>query len=469
MQKVLLVAAIAMLFNSNQVFSDSETETVKRQLDVFKKQSVQAMSALEVRLVQAGKRAEQADARVQAIETRLLENNKFRSVASGQNSFNPAISLILDGRFANFDNDAESYELPGFALGNEAGLGERGLSIGHSELLISANIDDKFFGKMTLAFAEHEGETETELEEAFIQTLGLGNGFTIKAGRFLSQLAYLNQQHAHAWGFADAPLIYRGLFGDQLIDDGVQITWLAPADIFLQWGAEFLSGSRFPAGGTTNDVGGTTNDVGAWTVFVDTGGDIGIEHSWQLGLSHWQAAKIKDRQSGGHAHGGGEAETPSFSGDSKISALDLVYKWAPGGNSKNQNFTFQFEYFDRKEDGLVTMQGSASPEEMTFYKGHQKGWYAQGAYKFQSQWQAGLRYDRLTSDNLGSDAEVLAEAGLDNEGHTPERYSATLAWLPSEFSRVRLQYNRDKSYEEPNNQVLLQYTMSLGSHGAHQF
>ena len=462
MQKVLLVAAIAMLFNSNQVFSDSETETVKRQLDVFKKQSAQAMSALEVRLVQAGKRAEQADARVQAIETRLLENNKFRSVASGQNSFNPAISLILDGRFANFDNDAESYELPGFALGNEAGLGERGLSIGHSELLISANIDDKFFGKMTLAFAEHEGETETELEEAFIQTLGLGNGFTIKAGRFLSQLAYLNQQHAHAWGFADAPLIYRGLFGDQLIDDGVQMTWLAPADIFLQWGAELLSGSRFPAGGTTNGI-------GAWTAFVDTGGDIGIEHSWQLGLSHWQAVDIKNRESGGHAHGGGEAETPSFRGDSKISALDLVYKWAPGGNSKNQNFRFQFEYFDRKEKGLVIMQGGVPPVEVTSYKGHQKGWYAQGAYKFQSQWQAGLRYDRLASHNRGSDAEVLAEAGLDNEGHTPERYSATLAWLPSEFSRVRLQYNRDKSYEEPNNQVFLQYTMSLGSHGAHQF
>jgi len=41
--------------------------------------------------------------------------------------------------------------------------------------------------------------------------------------------------------------------------------------------------------------------------------------------------------------------------------------------------------------------------------------------------------------------------------------------VPSEFSRIRLQSNKDDSYEKSDNQVLLQYTMSLGSHGAHQF
>ncbi|RLA40722.1 MAG: hypothetical protein DRQ64_03985, partial [Gammaproteobacteria bacterium] len=306
------------------------------------------------------------------------------------------------------------------------------------------------------------GQTETELEEAFIQTLGLGDGFTLKAGRFLSEIGYLNQKHVHAWDFTDAPLIYRGLFGDQLIDDGVQMTWLAPTDTFLQLGAELLSGSRFPAGGTTNGI-------GAWTAFTDIGGDIGIEHSWQLGLSHWQANNIKGRDSGGHAHETGAAETPSFSGDSKISALDLVYKWAPHGNPGNRNFKFQFEYFDRKEDGEISMLNSGFPLEMTSYDGHQKGWYAQATYKFKPQWQAGFRYDYLDSNNRGSDADVLAEAGLDNEGHTPQRYSATLEWLPSEFSRLRLQYNQDKSYTETDHQFLLQYTMSLGSHSAHQF
>ncbi|MBL4820699.1 MAG: outer membrane beta-barrel protein, partial [Gammaproteobacteria bacterium] len=441
---------------------DSETAAIKQQLEALKNHYGQAIAALEQRLLKAEKNAQQANYRADQIETKLAQSNRSSTPPSGTNSFNPAISLILDGRFASFDNNPEDYELPGFALGNEAGLGQKGLSVGHSELVMSANIDDKFFGKMTLAFAEHEGETETELEEAFVQTLGLGNGFTIKAGRFFSEIGYLNQQHAHARDFADAPLIYRGLFGDQLIDDGVQMTWLAPTDTFLQLGTELLSGSRFPAGGTTNGV-------GAWTAFADMGGDIGIEHSWQLGLSHWQADNIKGRDSGGHAHGGGAGETPSFSGDSKINALDLVYKWAPNGNPNNRNFKFQFEYFDRKEDGEVAMLDSGPPLEMTSYDGHQKGWYAQATYKFQPQWQAGLRYDWLDSNDRGSDVDVLTEAGLDNEGHTPKRYSATLEWLPSEFSRLRLQYNRDQSYEETDNQFFLQYTMSLGSHGAHQF
>ena len=47
---------------------------------------------------------------------------------------------------------------------------------------------------------------------------------------------------------------------------------------------------------------------------------------------------------------------------------------------------------------------------------------------------------------------------------------ASLDYLPSEFSRIRLQYNRDVSQPaRVDNQVLLQYTLSLGAHGAHQY
>jgi len=457
MHKTLLMAAItATLFNSTLLFAESETESIKQQLNALKKDYEQRIQALESRLLKT-------ESNVKEVKVKAEQTNTSYSASTASNTFNPAVSLILDGRYASFDNDPENYELPGFALAGEAGLGEKGLSVGHSELIMSANIDDKFYGKMTLALAEHEGATEVELEEAFIQTLGLGNGMTVKAGRFLSEMGYLNKQHAHYWDFADAPLIYRGLFGNQLIDDGMQFTWIAPTDTFLQLGAEVLSGSRHPASGRTNGI-------GAWTAFADIGGDIGIEHSWQLGLSHWQANNIEGRESGGHgAHGGGVAETPSFSGDSKINGLDLVYKWAPNGNPKNQNLKLQFEYFDRKENGTVTMLNSGPPVETTRYDGHQKGWYVQAIYQFKSQWRAGLRYDQLESNNSGSDAAVLGEAGLGSEGRTPKRTSVMLEWLPSEFSRVRLQYNRDDSYEKTDNQLLLQYTMSLGSHGAHQF
>ncbi len=43
-------------------------------------------------------------------------------------------------------------------------------------------------------------------------------------------------------------------------------------------------------------------------------------------------------------------------------------------------------------------------------------------------------------------------------------------WSPSEYSRLRLQYARDKSMEGiTEDQWTLQYVMSLGAHGAHAF
>ena len=55
------------------------------------------------------------------------------------------------------------------------------------------------------------------------------------------------------------------------------------------------------------------------------------------------------------------------------------------------------------------------------------------------------------------------------------RLSADLTWYPTEFSRIRLQYNQD--FVEENfflsgrevESVFLQWEFILGSHGAHKF
>lgn len=375
--------------------------------------------------------------------------------------FNPDISLILDGRYSAYANDSD-YELPGFMLGGEAGRSEDGFHLGHNELAVSANVDDMFYGKMTAVIADHEGETEVELEEAFIETLALGNGFNIKAGRFFSGIGYLNEQHPHAWDFADAPLIYSGLFGNQLRDDGVQVSWVAPTALYLKLGSEIARGENFPAGGAAND------GKGASTLFAKIGGDIGVSHAWQIGLSHWQA-DIEGRTSGDHAHGGGTTETPTYYGDSKLSGIDFVWKWAPNGNATERNLKLQAEYFARDEEGTVIMDdGSANPES-TRYDGKQSGWYAQLIYQFMPRWRIGLRYDSLDSDNEGSDADVLGEAGLDNKGHTPKRSTLMMDYSHSEYSRLRVQYARDDSYDDSDNILIVQYIMSLGPHGAHKF
>lgn len=382
------------------------------------------------------------------------------NTANSNKSFNPDISLTLDGRYTSYSNTSE-YELPGFMLGGEAERGDEGFQLGHNELSISSDIDDMFFGKFSIAIAEHEGETEIELEEAYIETLALGNGFSLRAGRFFSDIGYLNNQHAHSWDFADAPLIYRALFGNQLIDDGLHISWLAPTDIYFRLGAELIRGERFPAGGAAND------GSGAYTVFAKLGGDLGISQAWQLGFSHW-SAEVIERTSAGHAHTPALTEIPSYTGDSQLNAIDFVWKWAPNGNSTERNLKIQAEYFIRDEDGAIELIGS-SPLETSSYQGEQSGFYIQSVYQFKPRWRFAYRFDQLKAGNTGSDAAVLTEAGLDDENHTPERSTFMLDYSYSEYSRLRLQYAKDDSYEDSDELIFLQFIVTLGAHGAHQF
>jgi hypothetical protein len=107
-------------------------------------------------------------------------------------------------------------------LGGEPGPGAESFNLGASELNISANIDN-FFGYLTTPIATENGETWIEIEVAYLETVGLAHGFTIRARRYQSQLGYLNNIHVHAQDFVDFRLVYRGLFGCQFSDDGVQI------------------------------------------------------------------------------------------------------------------------------------------------------------------------------------------------------------------------------------------------------
>jgi len=422
--------------------------------------------------VSTSSNASDVEVRLQELENRLDQMSQSApagsSYGSGRqvtgNAFNPAISVIIDGVYASYSNKPDDYNIPGFALGGEAELAPEGFSLGHSEINISNNIDDKFYGQFTLAIAEHDGEVEVELEQAFFETLALGNGFTIRGGRFYSALGYLNQQHPHAWDFQDAPLVYRGMFGNQYFDDGIRASFIAPTDLFLEIGVEGFAGNKYPAGGEHD---GLDSMVG----FVNLGGDVGTDHSWQAGFSYWQADNIA-REYGGHAHAHeaeeGGVETPHFQGDSDVLGLNAIYKWSPNGNYRDRFVKLQFEYFKREDEGVVELEGS-DPLEQTILDGSQDGWYLQGVWQFTRGWRAGLRYDALDSDNTGSDEGVLDEAGLLADGHDPRRISVMAEWVPSEYSRIRLQYNKDDSYQVTDDQLFLQYTFSIGAHGAHTF
>ncbi len=375
------------------------------------------------------------------------------STPSNGNAFNPKISLILDGGFANYTSRSRR-DIPGFLLGDEAGPRSEGLALGESELAIESNIDQSFHGWTTLSLSPEGG---VGVEEAYINTLALPAGLSVKLGRFFSDIGYQNHQHAHAWEFADAPLAYRAMLNNQLGDDGIQLRWLAPTDLFLELGGEALRGAGFPAGGEDR------SGIKGYSGFVHLGGDWGEGGSWRLGLSQLEA-QANDRRSGD------DVQT-SFTGNSHLTILDAIYKWAPNGNPAARNFVGQAEYFYRREDGTLI----ADPDglgDSSIYRGHQQGFYVQGVYQFMPRWRVGARYDWLRASNtldnpvIGTSLALLAEQGRD-----PQRFSLMTDYSNSEFSRMRLQFNRDESLPngEADNQVLLQYIFSLGAHPAHQF
>ncbi len=449
------ILGMLLLFTVNTAAAqDSDMQALRAEIEELRREYDARIAELEQRLAVAEQNAQQANSRVGQLEqppalAAPAPAYRASTFGPGDSTFNPAIGVIFQGQAWAYDNDPEAYAVPGFPLGGETGLAPEGLSLGETEISMSANVDDKFTAWLTSAIHLDEGEAHFEIEEAWLETLALPAGMSARFGRFFSGVGYQNSRHAHSWDFADQPLPYQALLGNQYIDDGVQVRWIAPTELYVELGAEILRGDRYPAGGADN------SGFGAKSLFVNVGGDVGASHSWLAGLSYLDTGNV-DRPSGS-----GD-EPLLFSGDADVAIAEFVWKWAPNGNWKLRNFVFQSELVWRNEEGLYTLPGR-SPLP---YDGEQLGWYAQAVYQWQPQWRVGARIDGLSLDDPGL---LFAGTPLAEPVDDPRRYSVMLDWSNSEFSRLRLQYTRDEAGLSHDNQWGLQYILSIGAHGAHSF
>lgn len=460
----LIAAAVALAFPGAALAQDADLSKIREEIRQMKGTYEQRIQALEQRLKEAETKSGKAESTVGAGSTPAGASGR-----SGDNAFNPAISLILQGTYANTSQDPNSFQITGFVpSGGEVGPPRRSFGLGETELTFSANIDPYFRG---VAIAALTPENEVEVEEAYFHTLTLPQGFVLKGGRFFSGIGYQNEIHQHAWDFQDAPLPYKAFLGNRLTQDGLQIRWVAPTPIFLELGAEVSSGDQFP-GSDQNK-----NGAGGGTIFGHLGGDIGPSYAWRAGLSYLRNSPQDRPYEDVDSLGG--AVTNSFTGRARMWIADAILKWAPNGNASRTNFKLQGEYFRFKQDGTLTYDDSAGSAVFgslaDSFNTDQSGWYAQGVWQFMPRWRVGYRYDQLrfgtvsngiVNNALGptaADFPVLAD-------HSPSRNTAMIDWSPSEFSRVRLQVASDKSrIGVTDHQVFVQYIYSLGAHGGHKF
>lgn len=365
----------------------------------------------------------------------------FASPVFADTLSNPQIGVVVDGYYQ--DGQRHNSER------------EEGFGLGHTELNLSSNIDDKFHGALTAVLESHGDETELELEEAFIETLALPYGVNVRAGRFLSDFGYLNNQHMHTDSFVERPIAYRTFLGSHYYDDGVRANIVLPTDLYVKFGVEALSGNKMSS---VEDG----SKVGVYTTTMKLGNDFSESSSWQFGLSYLRNENGKVKEFEDHDHGHEEEHDHSHAAavtGANLYGADFVWKWAPDGNYKYSNFTLSAEYM--LLDGVVDSKyknDAESPDHLSAY-------YVSGVYRFNPSWSTGLRYGEAESYDGHAHGDHMHFTALNDK-----EMDAMIAWDSSHFGTIRAQYTRiDNQDSETDNVFTLQYVMTFGAHGAHAF
>ncbi len=459
------IALALVLPTAAQAQTNPQLDEIRKQIQEMKESYDSRIQALEKQLKEAEEaaaKAQSAATQAQSTAGQAKQSAEAASQATGlkppasPSSFNPAISLILQGGYYNSNQDPTTRSVTGFLGPDAFGLPPRGFDVGETEVTMSANVDHMFYGQATLSIQDGV----TNVEEAFFQTTALGHGLTVTGARYFSGVGYWNSFHRHAWDFQDASLVQQSFLGENFKIDGLRASWIAPLPVYLEFGAEGGKPVEFPFPDSNHN----SNGFQTGTLFAHVGDDIGVSSSYRFGIWGMQAKNQVTDQPLAALDFTGVTNTLT-GGNNKLWGVDLVYKWAPNGDPAYRNFKLTAEWMHRSLDGTLTSGANTGP-----FTANQSGWYVQGVYQFHPYWRVGLRYDQLAEGSYDLGPGLAGTPGLAPPDFTPKRWTAMIDWSPSEFSRFRLQYNQDKSQQGiTDNQWFLQYIFSLGTHGAHKF
>lgn len=340
----------------------------------------------------------------------------------------------------------------------EMALGQRdqGLALGHSDAVARGPLGRHFSAQVGAAAHQHDGKVEFEMEEAWVQTRSLPAGFQARAGRFSSQIGYLNEQHPHADDFVERPLLYRAFLGGHWFDDGLRVNWTAPTPFYMTLGAEMFRGRQLVEEATSS------RNPGAMTLSMKVGNDIGRSQSWQLGASYLhnrREAAVEDghgeeghAEEEGHGHGHAHAHGAALSGK-HMWLLDAAWKWAPDGNNRREQLKLVAEY------ARVT-----KPNRYADNSDYHDALSLSAVWRFAQEWEVGARTDWLRAR--------VPHGDHFHDGRLRE-HALMVAWKPTHSQALRLQFTNQPRAEEFENRskrtVQLQYVLSFGAHGAHSF
>lgn len=308
-----------------------------------------------------------------------------------------------------------------------------GWNLPGAEIHIGSAADPYF--RYELAVVLLEGGLE--VEEAFAVSQALPAHLQVRAGRFGLPFGRQNGQHLHAWTFLDQPFAWSRAFGpDGARGLGVEVSRIEAA---LPWYVEHRVAVTHPAGECCNRTfaGADEAPIAAWDDLVYTATQrhfFPLSDSWGLSL-------------GLSAQAGGDASP----GAPKLAGTELYLRYRPTADQDRSFVALQAEWLYRKRAGL----GEAGADLVDH------GGYAQVVWGVSARWQWAVRSE-FGSGQPGDP--------LDPEWTAARRRQSLVAvWLPSEFTRIRLQGSVDQPewLPEPIWGAMLGLETSIGAHGAH--
>lgn len=389
------------------------------------------------------------------------------------------VNLSLVGLFSVGSSTADDIE-GGLQLGGHDPV-QRGFTLQNLEMTLEGMVDPYFRGQANLIFQiDSEGESFLEVEEAYLETLSLPGRLQLKAGQYFTEFGRLNQLHPHSWDFLDQPLVNGRLLGpDGLRNLGARVSWLAPTPFYSELylsvqNSHGETAASFRNGNEGEPLFGRLVDPGA----VESLGDLLFVPRYAASFDLTDAQTV--------VLGTSAAFGPNSSGagaDTQIYGVDAFWKWRPVTHSKGFPFvSWQTEAMVRRyqagafdwdlnadavlDAGEQDANGDGIPDALPNETLTDWGFYSQVLWGFRPRWVLGLRGDYL----VGNTADYERLYGRDLQRADRWRLSPNLTWYPSEFSKIRLQYNYDDRQEiGVDHSVWLQFEFLLGAHAAHKF